>query len=58
MNLDLVSIRTSHSRQIETHDIQSVDDMENLICEMHDFAEHEFRCYWLKDSHLGLIATL
>jgi hypothetical protein len=24
--------------------------MEHLLCEMHDFADHEFRYYWLKDS--------
>jgi hypothetical protein len=53
MKVDLVSIRTSYSHQIEPDDIQSADDIEDLLSEMHDFAEHEFRYYWLKESEFN-----
>jgi hypothetical protein len=53
MKVDLVPIRTSYSHQIEPDDIQSADDIEDLLSEMHDFAEHEFRYYWLKESEFN-----
>jgi len=49
----IVSVRTDYCHKIETSDLISEEDLEDLLREMHDFAEHRFEYYFAVGSEFN-----